>query len=184
MKKANSGKIGEVGKNNIVPIVLAQQIITSKYIIRTALRPALISQVGWTCNADKDISRIFIYLLQFAYKRRLNYGTSIIGAHYGQEVFATTMTGPRNYMHVFCFSHTWFIDDLNTMFIRCKHIQYVYNMYIYTRTYKHFHEYCSFSWSPHCPFSTVCISQPPLLLTWRSLFWWSWCEYLSTLVPG
>jgi hypothetical protein len=46
MKKANSGKIGEVGKNNIVPIVLAQQIITSKYIIRTALRPALISQVG------------------------------------------------------------------------------------------------------------------------------------------
>ncbi len=38
--------------------------------------------------------------------------------------------------------------------------------------------------SPHCPSSTLCMGQPPLLLTWRSLFWWSWREYPSTLVPG
>ncbi len=29
---------------------------------------------------------------------------------------ATTMTGPRNQMHVFCFSHTLFIYNLNTMY--------------------------------------------------------------------
>jgi hypothetical protein len=35
-----------------------------------------------------------------------------------------------------------------------------------------------------CPSSTPCINEPPLLLTWRSLFWWLWCECPSTLVPG
>ncbi len=32
-----------------------------------------------------------------------------------------------------------------------------------------------------CPFYMI---QPPFLLTWRSCFFCSWCEYPSTLVPG
>jgi hypothetical protein len=41
------------------------------------------------------------------------------------------------------FSYTWFIYNLNTMFIRCK-----YTCLQYTYTYKHFHESCSFTDPP------------------------------------
>jgi hypothetical protein len=34
-------------------------------------------------------------------------------------LFTTTMTGPRK--ACICFSHTWFIYNLNTIFIRCEH---------------------------------------------------------------
>jgi hypothetical protein len=64
-------------------------------------------------------------------------------------------------MHVFCFYHTWFIYNLNTIFIRCKHTRAIVYIII-----QHFHEYCSFDQPPlllpSLPILTPCMSKPPL----------------------
>jgi hypothetical protein len=44
-------------------------------------------------------------------------------------------------------------------------------------------------WPTPPPCSLLCLSSAPCinelpLVTWRSLFWWSWCECTSTLVLG
>ncbi len=44
-----------------------------------------------------------------------------------QLLFVTRMMGQRNSTHVSCFSHTWFIYNLNTTFIRCE---YTWQWYI------------------------------------------------------
>jgi hypothetical protein len=80
-------------------------------------------------------------------------------------------------------SLTWFIYNLNTMFIRYE----LTCATIHIRTY--FYECCPFD-QPLPLASFFKHLQPlhkwitPFLLTWRSLFWWSWCECSSTLVPG
>jgi hypothetical protein len=60
------------------------------------------------------------------------------------------MMGPRNETHVSCFSHTWFIYNLNTTFIRCEytwqrciHMQHLVNIALLTNSplappYAHF----------------------------------------------
>ncbi len=86
-------------------------------------------------------------------------------------------------MLVACPSHTWFVYNLNTIFIRCEH------------TCAAIHIRTALSWTPFYwpippPASLLAHLQPPawvnhpFLLTWRSLFWWSWCKYPSTLAPG
>ncbi len=86
-------------------------------------------------------------------------------------------------MYVSRFSHTCFIYNLNTISIRCEHTCTV--MYMPTAlSLKSLYWLIPPPCFPLCPLSALCISEPPLLLTWRSLFWWSWCECPSTLVPG
>ncbi len=64
-------------------------------------------------------------------------------------------------MHVFCFSHTWFIYNLNTISIRCKHTCTA----IHIRTAPF---WIPLYWSipppcfPLCPFPAPCIIEPPL----------------------
>jgi hypothetical protein len=69
-------------------------------------------------------------------------------------------------MHVSCLSHTWFIYNLNTMFIRCGH------------TCAIIHICTALSWIPLfwptpppcfllCPSSTLCLSEPPLFYLLR-----------------
>ncbi len=78
------------------------------------------------------------------------------------------------------FSHTWFIYNLNTTFIRYE----LTCAMIHTRTA--FHEYRSaiqsFPLLPLLPATPV--YKLHFLLTCKSHFWWSWCECPSTLVPG
>jgi hypothetical protein len=84
-------------------------------------------------------------------------------------------------MYISCFSHTWFIYNLNTTFIRCR----------YTCAMVHIHMYSILKYHPVIQ-SSLCFPLYPLplcdklppLLTWKSLFWWSWCESPSTLVTG
>ncbi len=53
--------------------------------------------------------------------------------------------GSKELKHAFCFSHTWLIYSLNTMFIKCEHTCAI--VYIYVQ---HFHEYWSFDQPPFC----------------------------------
>ncbi len=82
------------------------------------------------------------------------------------------------------FSHTWFIYNLNTISIRCEHtctVIHIRTALLWIPLYWPIPPPCF----PLCPFSTSCVSElPPFLLTWRSLFWWSWCECPSTLILG
>ncbi len=86
-------------------------------------------------------------------------------------------------MHVSCLSHTWFIYNLNTIFIRCDHTCAVLH------NAQHFHEYRSIDKSLHpvsffAHFSTLCINEPHRFTYLEIPFWWSRCECPSILVPG
>ncbi len=85
-------------------------------------------------------------------------------------------------MHVIDSSCTWFIYNLNT--------NYCYSRIMYERHYVHMHIRKVTFLLVNSSLVPLCFIQYPLhnpslcLLTWRSLFFCSWCGYPSTLVPG
>ncbi len=90
--------------------------------------------------------------------------------------------------------------ELNACILLLSHMVYLepkHNVYqTQVHTYNNIHIYtCStfmtllfYLIPPYFPLSLFLTffheSSTSCLLTWRSLFWWSWCEYPSTLVPG
>ncbi len=64
-------------------------------------------------------------------------------------------------MHVFCFSHTWYIFNLNTIFINCKYTLET-NTYTRTSTFKDAVLLADPPCFPLCLFYPPCMSQPPL----------------------
>ncbi len=87
-------------------------------------------------------------------------------------------------MQVIDSSCTWFFYNLNTKYCYSQ-ITYNDTMYISGCVQQHFFSVSSSLVPPptlfNSPFCPICF---PCLLTWRFLFLCSWCEYLSTLVPG
>ncbi len=86
-------------------------------------------------------------------------------------------------MHVSVSSYTSFIFNLNTKqcYPQITHNDKHLHRYMYTHDDSSSTHPLLPGFTSVCPFSYI---QPFFLLTWRSCFFCSWCEYPSTLVPG